>query len=219
MVSVDCIKVSIVEDDARVRQSLSALIDGSEGFRCMGAHGDVKEALRKIPSSHPDVILLDINLPGVSGIECIPELKRLVPTGKILMFTVYEDEENLYRALRAGANGYLLKRTPPTKLLEAISDVHAGNAAMSSQIARLVVKYFHELGPTNVPENLTTRELDILRHLAKGYQNKEIANLCCIGFDTVRSHLRNIYEKLHVNSRTEAVVQYLRHETPSRPNG
>jgi DNA-binding NarL/FixJ family response regulator len=218
MVRVDCIRVSIVEDDDRIRQSLSALIDGSEGFRCMGAYGDATEALRKIPADRPNVVLLDINLPGASGIDCISELKSLIPAVKILMFTVYDDEEKLYKSLRAGADGYLLKRTPPARLLEAISEVHAGNAAMSSQIARLVVKYFHELGPANATEKLTGRELDILRHLAKGYQNKEIASLCGIGFDTVRSHLRNIYEKLHVNSRTEAVVQYLSHGASSRPN-
>jgi DNA-binding NarL/FixJ family response regulator len=203
-----------VEDDARIRQSLSTLIDGSEGFRCMGAHCDVKEALRKIPSTHSDVVLLDINLPGASGISCIPELKNLLPTVKILMFTVYEDEEQLFRSLRAGADGYLLKRTPPAKLLESISDVHAGNSPMSSQIARLVVKYFNQLGPANATEKLTVREVEILQKLAKGYQNKEIADLCGIGFDTVRSHLRNIYEKLHVNSRTEAVVKFLGRSAP-----
>ena len=209
MVSADCIKVSIVEDDDRIRQSLSALIDGSEGFRCVGAHRDVEEALREVPRSHPNVVLLDINLSGSSGIECIHELKTLVPTVKILMHTVYEDEEQLFKSLRAGANGYMLKRTTPARLLEAISDVHAGNAAMSSQIARLVVKYFNQLGPVNETTKLTAREMEILRCLAKGHQNKEIAALCGIGFDTVRSHLRNIYEKLHVTSRTEAVVKFL----------
>jgi DNA-binding NarL/FixJ family response regulator len=218
MVTSHCIRVSIVEDDDRIRKSLSALIDGSEGFRCVGAHCGVEEALRDIPPARPDVVLLDINLQGNSGIDCIQELKSLLPTVKILMYTVYEDEERLFKSLRAGANGYLLKRTPPAKLLEAISDVHAGNSAMSSQIARLVVKYFHQLGPAHDTETLTARELDILRHLAKGYQNKEIADLCGIGFDTVRSHLRNIYEKLHVNSRTEAVVKFLGRGNLSSPN-
>ena len=218
MVTSNCIKVSLVEDDDRIRKSLSALIDGSEGFCCLGAHRDVPEALRGIPASRPDVVLLDINLPGVSGIEGIQGLKSLLPTVKILMYTVYEDEEQLFKSLRAGADGYLLKRTPPARLLEAISDVHAGNSAMSSQIARLVVKHFHQLGPAEDPEKLTARELDILRRLAEGYQNKEIASLCGIGFDTVRSHLRNIYEKLHVHSRTEAAVKFLSRGAPSRPN-
>jgi DNA-binding NarL/FixJ family response regulator len=218
MVTSNTVKVSIVEDDDRIRKSLSALIDGSEGFRCLGVHRDVPEALHGIPASRPDVVLLDINLPGVSGIEGIQELKRLLPTVKILMYTVYEDEELLFKSLRAGADGYLLKRTPPAKLLEAIIDVHAGNSAMSSQIARLVVKHFHQLGPANAPEKLTIRELDILHRLAEGYQNKEIANLCGIAFDTVRSHLRNIYEKLHVHSRTEAAVKFLSRGAASRPN-
>ena len=218
MVTSNTIRVSIVEDDDRIRKSLCALIDGSAGFRCLGAHRDVPESLREIPASRPDVVLLDINLPGVSGIEGIQGLKRLLPKVRILMYTVYEDEEQLFKSLRAGADGYLLKRTPPAKLLEAISDIYAGNSAMSGQIARLVVKHFHQLGPASNPEQLTTRELDILRRLAEGYQNKEIASLCGIGFDTVRTHLRNIYEKLHVHSRTEAAVKYLSRGAPSRPN-
>src|ERR1700722_12974731 len=187
MVSADCIKVSIVEDHDRIRHSLSALSDGSEGFRCVGAHRDMEEALREVPRSHPNVVLLDINLSGSSGIECIHELKTLVPTVKILMHTVYEDEEQLFKSLRAGANGYMLKRTPPARLLETLTDVHAGNSVMSSQIARLVVKYFHQLGPANDNGKLTHREVEILQHLARGYQNKEIADLLGIGFDTVRT--------------------------------
>jgi DNA-binding NarL/FixJ family response regulator len=203
------IRVSIVEDDDRIRNSLLSLIDGSEGFRCAGAHASAEETLREISNAKPDVVLLDINLPVMSGIECIQEIKNRVPTVKILMHTVYEDEEQLFKSLRAGAHGYLLKRTPPARLLEAIADVHAGNSAMSSQIARLVVKYFHQLGPANDTGKLTHREVEILQHLARGYQNKEIADLMGIGFDTVRTHLRNIYEKLHVNTRTEAVMKFL----------
>ncbi len=203
------IKVSIVEDDDRIRNSLTALIDGSEGFRCASAHPSAEEILRQVAVTKPDVVLLDINLPGMTGIECIPKLKARIPNVKILMHTVYEDEEKLFKSLRAGANGYLLKRTSPAKLLEAIMDVHAGNSAMSSQIARLVVKYFHQIGPSDETAKLTHREVEILQHLSRGYQNKEIAALLNIGFDTVRTHLRNIYEKLHVNSRTEAVMKYL----------
>ena len=203
------IKVSIIEDDDRIRNSLKALIDGSEGFCCASAHPSAEEILRQVGTDRPDVVLLDINLPGMSGIECIPKLKARVATVKILMHTVYEDEEKLFKSLRAGAHGYLLKRTSPAKLLEAILDIHAGNSAMSSQIARLVVKYFHQIGPTTETANLTHREVEILQHLSRGYQNKEIAALLDIGFDTVRTHLRNIYEKLHVNSRTEAVMKFL----------
>jgi DNA-binding NarL/FixJ family response regulator len=203
------IRVSIIEDDDRIRNSLKALIDGSEGFCCASAHASAEEALRHVAAARPDVVLLDINLQAMSGIECIPKLKEEVPTAKILMHTVYEDEEKLFRSLRAGAHGYLLKRTPPAKLLEAILDVHGGNSAMSGQIARLVVKYFHQLGPAEAAAALTDREVEILQHLSRGYQNKEIASLLNISFDTVRSHLRHIYEKLHVNSRTEAVMKYL----------
>lgn len=203
------IRVSILEDDDRIRNSLRVLIDGSDGYRCSGAHANAADILREIAQARPDVVLLDINLPEISGIDCIQEIKTRVPEVKILMHTVYEDEEQLFKSLRAGAHGYMLKRTPPAKLLEAIADVHAGNSVMSGQIARLVVKYFHQLGPVNDTGKLTHREVEILQHLARGYQNKEIADLLGIGFDTVRTHLRNIYEKLHVNSRTEAVMKFL----------
>ena len=209
MAKTPLIRVSIVEDDDRIRNSLKALIDGSEGFACVSAHPNAEETLRQLTTTRPDVGLLDINLPEMSGIECIPKIKERLPTAKILMHTVYEDEDKLFRSLRAGAHGYLLKRTPPAKLLEAILDVHAGNSAMSSQIARLVVKYFHQIGPAEGTAKLTQREVEILQHLSRGYQNKEIASLLNIGFDTVRTHLRNIYEKLHVNSRTEAVIKFL----------
>ncbi len=209
MTKTPAIRVSIVEDDGRIRDSLRALIDGSPGFCCVSAHPSAEETIRQAAAAKPDVILLDINLPAMSGIECIPKIKTRAPQVKILMHTVYEDEEKLFQSLRAGAHGYLLKRTPPVKLLEAIADVHAGNSAMSSQIARLVVKHFHQLGPAETTAKLTHREIEILHHLSRGYQNKEIAEILDIGFDTVRTHLRNIYEKLHVNSRTEAVMKYL----------
>src|SRR5579884_2030391 len=144
------IRVSIVDDDSRIRNSLQALIEGSEGFVCASAHPSAEEVLREIAASKPNVVLLDINLPRTSGIECIQEIKSRLPAVKILMYTVYEDEEQLFKSLRAGAHGYLLKRTPPAKLLEAIADIHAGNSVMSSQIARLVVKYFHQLGPARL---------------------------------------------------------------------
>jgi DNA-binding NarL/FixJ family response regulator len=207
------IRVSIVDDDDRIRNSLRALIDGSEGFLCASAHSNAADALSNVVAAAPDVVLLDINLPGISGVDCIRRITNRLPAVKILMYTVYEDEVQLFNSLRAGAHGYLLKRTPPAKLLEAIADVHDGNSAMSGQMARLVVQYFHQLGPANDSDKLTKREVDILQHLARGYQNKEIADLLGIGFDTVRTHLRNIYEKLHVNSRTEAVVKFLGGQT------
>ncbi len=211
MPASNAIKVSIVEDSNKVRESLAIMIDGGCGFHCVSTHATADEAVREIPLKKPDVVLMDINLSGKSGVDCVQKLKAAMPALKIIMHTVYEDEEQLFKSLRAGASGYLLKRTPPGKLLEAIAEVHNGGSPMTSQIARMVVEHFHERSGSAAPanENLTTRERDILDHLAKGFRNKEIAEMLGIGIDTVRAHLRNIYEKLHVSSRTEAVVKYL----------
>lgn len=205
------IKVSIVEDNVRLRESLAIMIDGGNGFSCVSTHATAEDALRQIPQKKPDVVLMDINLAGKSGVECVQKLKAILPSLKIIMHTVYEDEEQLFKSLRAGASGYLLKRTTPAKLLEAIAEVHAGGAPMTGQIARMVVEHFHQenSGSALEKENLTQREREILDHLSKGYRNKEIGDMLGIGIDTVRSHLRNIYEKLHVSSRTEAVIKYL----------
>ncbi len=206
------IKVSIVEDNAKLRESLAILIGGGSGFRCVSTHATAEEALRQIPLKKPDVVLMDIVLAGKSGVECVKELKALLPQIKIIMHTVYGDEEQLFKSLRAGASGYLLKRTPPGKLLEAIAEAHEGGAPMTAQIARMVVEHFHHYDPAQAgkeTERLTGREREILDQLAKGYRNKEIADMLSIGIDTVRAHLRSIYEKLQVSSRTEAVVKYL----------
>jgi DNA-binding NarL/FixJ family response regulator len=206
------IKVSIVEDNAKLRESLAIMIDGGNGFCCVSSSGTVDEALRQIPQKKPDVVLMDINLSGKSGVECVQKLKSAMPSLRIIMYTVYEDEEQLFKSLRAGASGYLLKRTPLAKLLEAIAEVHAGGSPMTGHIARMVVEHFHEFErakPGNEDGQLTGREREILDLLSKGYRNKEIADVLNIGIDTVRSHLRNIYEKLHVSSRTAAVVKYL----------
>jgi DNA-binding NarL/FixJ family response regulator len=207
------IRVSIVEDNTKLRDSLAILIDGGTGFRCLSTHATAEEALRQIPQKKPDVVLMDINLAGKSGVDCVRELKASLPAIKIIMHTVYGDEEQLFKSLRAGASGYLLKRTPPARLLEAIAEVHAGGAPMSAQIARMVVEHFHRAQPAppgNPDESLTAREQEILDHLSQGFRNKEIGELLGIGIDTVRSHLRSIYEKLHVTSRTAAVVKYLK---------
>lgn len=212
MTSPPSIKVSIVEDNARLRESLAILIGGASGFYCVSTHATSDEALRQIPLRKPDVVLVDINLAGKSGVECVQKLKAAMPAIKIIMHTVYEDEEQLFKSLRAGASGYLLKRTTPARLLEAITEVHQGGAPMTGHIARMVVEHFHEFeaGATGGAEaGLTGREREILDHLSKGYRNKEIADMLGIGVDTVRSHLRNIYEKLHVSSRTAAVMKYL----------
>jgi DNA-binding NarL/FixJ family response regulator len=217
------IQVALVEDDPNLRANLTAMLNSSPGFRCQAAYPDGKSALLGIPTSRPDVVLMDINLPGMLGTECVRQLKSLAPNLPVLMLTVYEDSEQIFKSLMSGATGYLLKRTTKDKLLEAIREVDAGGAPMSRQIARRVVQYFQKVNdrPTDaqVPNaqapsvvvSLTEREQEVLAALAKGYAYKEIADQLKISFETVRTHLRTIYEKLHVHSRTEAVLKYLGH--------
>jgi len=204
------IKVAIVEDNDKIREGLSMLIDGSEGFLCSATCGSAEEALRYLPSHIPDVVLMDIHLPKMSGIECVEKLKAQNQDLQIMMLTVYEDDENVFKSLVAGATGYILKRTPPAELLEAIREVHEGGSPMSDQIARKVVEAFQQMGKSSKEtENLSDREKEILAYLAKGYHDKEIADKFFLSVKTVRTHLRNIYKKLHVRSRTEAVLKYL----------
>jgi DNA-binding NarL/FixJ family response regulator len=205
------IKVAIVEDNEKIREGLAALIDGSEGFQCSAAYETAEEALRHLPAYHPDVVLMDIQLPKMSGIECVARLKDQNSDTQFMMLTVYEDDEKVFKSILAGATGYILKRTPPAELLEAIRNLHEGGSPMSDQIARKVVKAFQEMGKSSKEtENLSERELEILSFLAKGYHDKEIADHFFLSVKTVRTHLRNIYQKLHVRSRTEAVLMYLR---------
>lgn len=210
------IQVALVEDDPGVRSNLAAMLDSSPGFHCQAAYADGSAALKGIPAKRPDVVLMDINLPGMLGTECVSRLKSVVPGLPVLMLTVYDDSEQIFGSLMAGATGYLLKRTPKDKLLEAIREINAGGAPMSRQIARRVVRYFQELKQTpemarRAPEveTLTDREEQVLAHLAKGHAYKEIAGFMGISFETVRTHVRTIYEKLHVHSRTEATLKYL----------
>jgi len=205
------IKVSIVEDSDRVRESLATLIDGARGFRCVGAHRSAETALKLIPTEQPDVVLMDIHLPRMSGIECVRKLKTAEPESLVLMLTAYEDDDLIFQALKAGANGYLVKQTPPSEILTAIQEVHEGGAPMSSNIARKVIQSFYQAGPgESSTETLSPREREILNLVSKGYTNKEIADMLSIAFQTVHTHVRNIYTKLHVRSRTEAVAKYLR---------
>ena len=198
--------VSIVEDDDRVRESLAVLINGSEGFRCHSTYPNAEAALNKIPFERLHVVLMDINLPGLSGIECVRKLKTIKPKLQIVMLTVYEDSERIFQALQAGATGYILKQTPPAEILQAIAETHRGGAPMSCEIARKVVQSFHDFSPET--EKLTRHEREILDDLASGYYYKEIAERLNMTFDGVHYHLRNIYAKLHVRSRTEAVLKY-----------
>ena len=204
------IHIAIVEDEKTVREGLKLLIDGTEGYKCVAVYPNAEEALREISEIQLDVVLMDIHLPGMSGIECVAKLKEQNPEFQIIMLTIYEDDEQIFKSLSAGAHGYILKKTEPAKLLEAISEVHQGGSPMSSQIARRVVDFFQIKEVISAQtENLSMREKEILSYLSKGYRYKEIANILCISIETVRTHIRNIYEKLHVHSRTEALLKYL----------
>ncbi len=204
------IKVAIVEDSAGVRENWARLINAAPGFRCVGLFGSGEAALKALPQLRPDVVLMDINLPGISGIECTARLKTLLPETQILMVTVHGDNERVFAALQAGASGYLLKRTRADELLEAISEVMRGGAPMTGEIARMVIASFRRPAPAADAARLTPREEEILVLLTQGYSNKEIADRLSVSFDTVRTHLRHVYEKLHVRSRTEAATKYLR---------
>jgi DNA-binding NarL/FixJ family response regulator len=205
------IKVAIVDDDDGIRASLATLIRRAPAFRLVGDYADAEAALKDIPHRTPDVVLMDINLPGLNGVECVRQLKGTLPAVQFLMLTVYEDSDSLFNSLKAGASGYLLKRTASARLLEAIRDVHDGGSPMTPQLARRVVQYFSRPAGDDSPvSRLTPGEKDFLDQLAKGYAYKEIADRMSISIDTVRSYVRTVYEKLHVHSRTEAVVKYLR---------
>ena len=205
------IKVAIVDDDAEIRASLAALIRRSANFRLAGEYANAETALKEIPRHPPDVVLMDINLPGIKGYDCVRQLKAALPTVQFLMLTVYEDSDSLFNSLKAGASGYLLKRTASARLLEAIQDVHAGGSPMTPQLARRVVQFFAQpAADSSSLARLTPGEKDFLDQLANGYAYKEIAERMKISIDTVRSYVRTVYEKLHVHSRTEAVVKYLR---------
>ena len=205
------ISVSIVEDDQQVRRSLSRLIDSAPGFCCVSRHGNAEEALQEIPQKRPVVVLMDINLPGMNGVECVRRLKPQLPGTQVIMLTVFQNTEIIFNALAAGATGYLLKQTPPGELLEAIKVVHAGGSPMSGHIARKIVQLFQQplAQPTGAMENLSPREAQVLDLLSKGFLYKEIAEETKLAYATVHSHIRNIYKKLHVRSRTEAVAKHL----------
>jgi|SRR5579871_682385 len=209
------ITVSIVDDEAKLRQSIATFINGSPGFKCVGSHGSAEAALEHLPADKPDVVLMDINMNGMNGIECVEKLKERSPEMQILMLTVYEDTEKIFRALAAGANGYLLKRSSPTKLLAAIREVHAGGSPMTSSIARKVVASFQKQKTSpdaagDKPGQLSPREMAVLDGLARGWTYKQIGSELDISIDTIRTYIRRVYEKLHVQSRTEAVAKYLR---------
>ncbi|HXI71504.1 MAG TPA: response regulator transcription factor [Verrucomicrobiae bacterium] len=205
------ISIGIVEDDAVLRKSLARLVADTKGMSCLAACASGEEALQKLPPLKPQVVLMDLNLPQIPGTECIRRLKELSPATQVIVLTVYEDSEHIFRALKAGASGYLLKRAEPDEVLDAIRNARDGGAPMSSQVAHRVVHSFHEPAPTGLDTTaLTEREKEILTFLSKGFANKELADRLQISVPTVRTHLRHIYEKLHVRSRSEAIVKYLK---------
>lgn len=202
------IQIAIIEDQDEIRDMLTILISGSEGFECVASYANAEDAIAGIPALKPDVVLVDIHLPGQSGIACITQLKPLCPDTQFMIRTSLEDTDTIFEALKAGANGYIVKSTSPSKLLDAIVDVYHGGSPMSSQIARKVVGSFQKTDSSNNKTEvavLSKRENEILHLLSKGLRYKEIADQLFLSTETIRTHIRNIYEKLQVNSRTDAL--------------
>jgi DNA-binding NarL/FixJ family response regulator len=205
------IQVSIVEDNDQLRGTLARLLNRAEGFACLSQFATAEAALEGLPKERPQVVLMDINLPGINGVECVRRLKQTAPEISAVMLTAYEDTENIFNALAAGANGYLLKRAPRAELLEAIREVHRGGSPMTTHIARKVVQSFQRAEPAPPPgETLSAREQEVLDHLSHGFLYKEIAEKMGISYETVHTYIRRIYEKLQVRTRTEAVAKFLR---------
>ena len=205
------ISVSIVEDNNQLRATLARVLNRADGFRCLSQYGNAEDALKDLPRIRPDVVLMDINLPGMNGVQCVRQLKALLPEIQVMMLTVYEDTENIFNALAAGAGGYMLKRTSSKELLEAIQDVQRGGSPMTMHIARKVVQSFqHTAATAQSTENLSEREQQVLDCLSRGLMYKEIAEKLGISYETVHTYIRRIYEKLQVRTRTEAVAKFLR---------
>jgi DNA-binding NarL/FixJ family response regulator len=213
-------KIAIVEDNATLRQYLAEFIGGTPGYRCVCACASAEEALTRIPAASPHVVLMDIHLPGESGIACTARLRQKMPDLQVIMLTVYKDIKMIFQALKAGACGYVLKRSDEKEILEAVDEVRAGGAPMTSEVARMVVRSFLEspaaTGPADT-DQLSARELEILALVAEGFTNKEVADRLHISNATVRTHLMHIYEKLHVRCRTEAAARYLRAKPSDHP--
>jgi len=205
------ITVSIVEDNDQLRGTLARVLNRADGFSCASQYANAEDAVKDLPQVKPNVVLMDINLPGMNGVECVRQLKKLLPELQVMMLTVYEDTDNIFNALSAGANGYMLKRTPSKELLEAIQEVHRGGSPMTMHIARKVVQSLQQTAATAQPtENLSEREQQVLDHLSHGLMYKEIAEKLGISYETVHTYIRRIYEKLQVRTRTEAVAKFLR---------
>jgi len=204
------IKVAIIEDEQKILNGLALLIGGTPGFVCTGTYPSVEDALEGIETKLPDVVLIDVGLPGISGVQGIQILKRCYPRLATLVLTVFEDQERIFDALCAGACGYLVKGTPPAKLLDSLRETVSGGAPMSPQIARRVIQHFQARDPVNPTYDLTPHELRLLRYLVDGHHYQSAANQLGVSVNTIRFHLRNIYDKLQVHSKSEAVAKALR---------
>ncbi len=205
------ILVALVEDDTPLRASLAGILQRAPNCRCVGAFASAEEALREIPNLSPQVVLMDINLPGMDGVQCVRRLAEVIPKAQILMLTVHEDTDTIFESLSAGAAGYLLKPVRAAELLAAVQDVYAGGAPMTSNIARKVVQSFKRAAPeSDESKQLSPRERDVLDYLVKGYSYKEVGDQMKISYSTVHTHIEHIYHKLHVQSRAQAVAKYLR---------
>ena len=207
------IEVAIIEDQAEYRQTLKMMVNGTPGFQCIQAYADGETAVAGILQKQPDIVMADLGLPGISGIECIEQLKQAFPKIQFVVLTIKDEDDSIFSALSAGASGYLLKNTSPANIIESIREVYNGGAPMSTQIARKVIEWFRQ--PTKARKNpyeelLTKREKQVLQLLSKGLLYKEIADELNISTETVKSHCHNIYEKLHVSNRTEALNKYYR---------
>lgn len=208
------IRVAIVDDDERVRTTLADVVDRLPGCKCVGSFASGESALTNLPATPPDVVLVDINMPGMNGIELVTRLKAILPNVEVIMLTVYQDVDNILNSLAAGANGYLLKRASREELLQAIQQVVAGGSPMSSQIARKVVQVFRQpVQPENDTVKLSAREQEVLALLAKGFLYKEIAAQLNISYDTVHNYIRRIYQKLRVRSRSQAAAKFFEQTT------
>ncbi len=211
MPAADSITVALAEDEHAIRKGLSLLINGTPGYRCVGAFSSVEEALRSMGREVPDVLLLDINLPGMPGSEGVRALRERFPSMQVLMLTIYDEEEKIFESICNGACGYLLKRTPPAELLAAIRDVHEGGAPMSPEVARKVVRLFQKTPPPEkLDHHLTPHEVQLLGMLADGYSYQGAADRLQVSINTIRDYVRKIYDKLHVHSKTEAVRKALK---------
>jgi RNA polymerase sigma factor (sigma-70 family) len=205
------ITVSIVEDSDKLRETLVRVLNRADGFSCVSHYANAEDALKDLPQAKPDVVLMDINLPGMNGVECVRQLKKIAPEIQVMMLTVYEDTENIFDALAAGASGYMLKRTAGKELLEAIKEVKRGGSPMTTHIARKVVQSFQRSAAAAAQtESLSEREQQVLDLLSQGLMYKEIADKLNISYETVHTYIRRIYEKLQVRTRTEAVAKFLR---------